>query len=465
MEFIINTLAPNYNDLVNVVEEKPKKSKNYIQFPKITSAQRNHYEYLMRKHVNKTLTLSESKVFRLIKLRTIQFSELGNMFTTKKMAAELSIHQNSVTNAIKSLADKGLIFTDRNQQHRFIALNLAFTDIGYNPNAKSKSEWREIHKRLGIVIYRSLQQFINTLRNLNPFWRKTMLRDRKSKMGQLRESKKKNTAVKPRERFNSVDDVIDNTPTEMKRKKPKKLVSPDGYVNQQFVQIMKDKQAKYAKSNAEALDSIPKLKEKWEQGIRDRYGDDYPYSAWKGEQYGKAKSIRDNLRGMSPLDKQQFFYDAAYNWQEMTDKYFHYQVLNVDEGPSLGKFIGRVDMLLNEFRSRDVIRRIERLPDKVQQPTMAEKVKTKEQENNDYFELMINNIGSLDRQTREFSRLSIQQKKRLNSAYNQFRNPVANHMEKERSFESAKPTPEELQGFIDYGVSIGRLNPDGSKRN
>ena len=68
-------------------------------------------------------------------------------------------------------------------------------------------------------------------------------------------------------------------------------------------------------NTSDALDSIPKLKEKWEQGIRDRQGENCNLPEWEGVHYGAAKLVRDRIQNLSPVRMQQFFYDAAYHWQ------------------------------------------------------------------------------------------------------------------------------------------------------
>ena len=92
-------------------------------------------------------------------------------------------------------------------------------------------------------------------------------------------------------------------------------------------------------NNSEALDSIPKLKEKWEQGIRDRQGENCNLNEWEGIHYGAAKLVRDRIQDLSPIRKQQFFYDAAYNWQ----------TTSAGQDPDVTQLGYRIQEMLNEL--------------------------------------------------------------------------------------------------------------------
>ena len=457
-----------------------------VKFPRISSDQRNHYENMVSRSSGMTLSNAQSKIMTRIIGQTVKYNKVGAFITLDWLSEQTSISIATVRKAIKYLSDIGMIFTYRNRRHRFIVVNMAFTDTKYQKDPKykkTKTEWNTIHKRLGIAIYKNLHQVIQALREITPHWEKTMLRDTSRRKPVLRTRKKGNTSTaSPKQSLDSLDDVIDNIPNQLSRTAEKikaktkakpKAEKPDsihGYATKEswatLTDFLAEKQEKfqqaYEKRKGEALDSIPRLKEKWEEGIKDRYGDDYAFKAWGKKQFGMAKHVRDNLRGLTPEQKQQFFYDAAYNWQEMTDKYFSWQVINIDDGPQISKLSYRVDALLNEFNSRDVIRQIERMPDKVVEPTMAEKIKTKEQINADNFEMMINDIQSLDRSSKEFSQLSIQQKKRLNNAFTAAVAPPPDHMAAERSLEPKVYSDAEKQANLERGIRLGVLNPDGT---
>lgn len=141
-----------------------------INFPDVTLEQRDHYRYIISKYIYKSLTASEIKVMECIMLETLYMFKIGKTISVKQIADELNFHKNTVHRALGSLAGKKLIFTDFRQNARFIVVNMGITDIGYNPNAKSKTEWKAIHQGLGIKIYRTNKQLIEALRRNHPVW-------------------------------------------------------------------------------------------------------------------------------------------------------------------------------------------------------------------------------------------------------------------------------------------------------
>lgn len=139
-----------------------------VNFPDVTMDQRDHYRYIISKYIYKTLIASEIKVMEHIMLETLHMFKIGKIISVKQITEELNVHINTVYRALESLVDKKLIFTDFCQNNRFIVINMGITDIGYNPNSKSKTEWKSIHQDLGIINYRSNKQLLEALRRNHP---------------------------------------------------------------------------------------------------------------------------------------------------------------------------------------------------------------------------------------------------------------------------------------------------------